>query len=180
MKLIVAAAVLLCCSSAIAAPVISNGVDKKTGRHYVLTLTGQVSNKALPRVDGIVRVNSNLGAYLVNTCAEMDVDRCDVYTGLDIKRWLPAGYVFAFTKAGKTSYRSDAVTGADDPPTFACIPPNTPVSPVTGKDILAGDGPVVLRREGTGLHLSYNKGYRCKVEIDAHFKLIGSVVFGGK
>jgi hypothetical protein len=154
----------------------SKGVDK-AGRHYVLTLTGKVVKKDLPPDDAMEHAGSDVGAYMLNACSAPGISRCDVYAGYDDKLSLPPGYVVAVTNGGKTSYRPEFMNRAGPSPRFSCVPPEKMLPEMTGKDVLEGRGPVVLLRDGTGVKLTYNKAYGCKIEVDDKFTLIGSMVF---
>ena len=176
---IVAAALLLWAASAWAAPVTSKGVDR-AGRHYVLTLTGKLGKKDLPPNDAMTKAGSDVGIYMQSACAAPGISRCDVFAGFDEKLSLPPGYITAVTSNGVTHYKPEFMNRAGPAPHFSCVADGKMPPTMTGKDVLEGQGPVVLLRNGAGVKLAYNKAYGCKVDIDDKFDLIGSMVFDGK
>ena len=177
MKTRLAAGLMLCAGAALAAPVTSKGVDA-AGRHYVMTLTGRLSKKDLPPDDAMEHAGGDAGAYLRAVCAGADISRCDVYAGYDDKLNLPPGYIVAITSGGVTHYRPEFMNRAGPAPRFSCVAEGKPFPPpMSGKDVLEGQGPVVLLRDGASLRLAYNKAYGCKVDVEDKFTLIGSMVF---
>jgi hypothetical protein len=155
----------------------TNGIDK-AGRHYVMTLTGKLSKKDLPPDAAMEKAGSDVAAFMLAACTAPAISRCDVYAGYDDKLSLPPGYIVAVTTGGATSYRPEFMNRAGPPPRFSCVNPAKAPPVMTGKDVLEGRGPVVLLRDGpAGIKLAYNKAYGCKLDIDDHEALIGSMVF---